>query len=269
VYAGKVFGRYWAKKQVNHNLSQEEANQLFEEPGADVSRQYATIIKTVLFTMLYAPAMPIIIPISILGLVVEYRVDKYLLLRRQSTPVQLGKDIAVKAIAKIKIAILWFSCTTCLLWVYAILNSHFALTDINTGIGPVLALLISLVINLLPSSVVAKCYERDEFTKSIDYESQFFRFETDYDFSNPACKKHAVQEYLTRLERSETDLEGKKEIRTKIEELNQGDPYLENFVGTRNETSVNGPSDLVNLYVSARQRLHSNFNRNTKESAIL
>ena len=75
-------------------MTQEEANILFEGPQSNLSLKYSSLIKTVLLTCFYAPAMPLSIAIAIFGLILTYWVDKYLLLRRTALPTSLGDELS-------------------------------------------------------------------------------------------------------------------------------------------------------------------------------
>ena len=48
----------------------------------DLALRFANILKTVLFTASVSPFIPMGVPLSMIGLVISYWVDKYLLLRR-------------------------------------------------------------------------------------------------------------------------------------------------------------------------------------------
>lgn len=71
----------------NNTMTQAEANQyitislnlslrLFEGLALDISSKYATLIKSVLLTCLYAPFMPLTLIFTLFGLFLNYWVDK-------------------------------------------------------------------------------------------------------------------------------------------------------------------------------------------------
>lgn len=49
-----------------------EANKLYEQPGINLPYQYGYIIKTLWLTAFYCPLVPIVVPISIVGLFINY-----------------------------------------------------------------------------------------------------------------------------------------------------------------------------------------------------
>ena len=56
--------------------------------------RYANIKKTILFTGATAPLLPIGLPLSLLALVINYAVDKYLLLTRFVCHNRLGSNLS-------------------------------------------------------------------------------------------------------------------------------------------------------------------------------
>ena len=52
--------------------TQLEANHLFELPKPDFTEKYSYVVKTVWLTAFYAPFVPIVVPISAIGLTVKY-----------------------------------------------------------------------------------------------------------------------------------------------------------------------------------------------------
>jgi hypothetical protein len=91
-YIIKLLGRCSAKR--HHRLTQAEANALFEGPPVDLAQRYANVLKTLIVTFAYAPIVPVALMFSLAALVIEYWVDKVLLLRRHSRPQRMGGDMA-------------------------------------------------------------------------------------------------------------------------------------------------------------------------------
>jgi hypothetical protein len=67
----KKIKRYLLK---NNKLkyTQYEANLLYEGPKAEISSKYAYIFKTIWLSAFYAPFVPIVVPISTIGLIINY-----------------------------------------------------------------------------------------------------------------------------------------------------------------------------------------------------
>ncbi|KRX05730.1 hypothetical protein PPERSA_09870 [Pseudocohnilembus persalinus] len=82
-YLLKKFKRYYIEKQEAENVggkgllyTQEELNQIYENPQPKLSYLYASIIKTMYFTAFYCVLEPLGIIISIIGLILTYYVEK-------------------------------------------------------------------------------------------------------------------------------------------------------------------------------------------------
>ncbi len=52
--------------------TQLEANQLFELPKPDFTEKYSCVVKTLWLTAFYAPFVPVVVPISAIGLTIKY-----------------------------------------------------------------------------------------------------------------------------------------------------------------------------------------------------
>jgi hypothetical protein len=75
-------------------VSQAEANVTLEGHPVDMALRYANIKKTILFTGAVAPLLPVGLPLSLLALVINYAVDKYLLLTRFVCHNRLGANLS-------------------------------------------------------------------------------------------------------------------------------------------------------------------------------
>ena len=79
--------RLWQRYRIEKDgdkcvIPQCEVNCLYEGHPVDIALRYANILKTVFFTALYAPFIPLGYLFSIIGLIINFWVDKYLLIRR-------------------------------------------------------------------------------------------------------------------------------------------------------------------------------------------
>jgi hypothetical protein len=97
------------RAEKNEYLNQGDANMLFEGPPVDMAQRYATVMKTFIVTLVYAPLLPAGLLISFMGVTIEYFVDKYLLLRRHSRPNRLSSDLANVMTTMIPWAIFFYS----------------------------------------------------------------------------------------------------------------------------------------------------------------
>jgi len=74
-----------------------------------MSLRYANILKTVLFAASISSFIPLSIPLSILGLIISYWVDKYLLLRRYVVQNQISFKLSKLALNRLALFPLFFS----------------------------------------------------------------------------------------------------------------------------------------------------------------
>lgn len=96
VYGTKLLKRMVVmKKKSTQGYSLEEAKELFEGHPVDMGLRYAVILKTVFFAGMVGCFVPLGSFLSVLGLLVCYWVDKYLLLTRYITKAQLSARFAL------------------------------------------------------------------------------------------------------------------------------------------------------------------------------
>lgn len=62
----------FVEKQWWFITTQIEANKLYELPKPDFTDLYSYVIKTLWLTAFYAPLVPVVIPISVVGLTLHY-----------------------------------------------------------------------------------------------------------------------------------------------------------------------------------------------------
>lgn len=90
-------------------ISQSDANQIFENPEVDMAQRYANAGKTILLTLLYTPILPSAILISSAGILFEYWISKYLLLRRHTWPKRLSGELSQIMLHVIPMSVLLYS----------------------------------------------------------------------------------------------------------------------------------------------------------------
>lgn len=75
-----VFGRIqrWIVRRNKLVLLQIEANKLYEKPMPSLPYKYGYIIRTLWLTAFYCPLVPIVVPISALGLLLNFWIEKCL-----------------------------------------------------------------------------------------------------------------------------------------------------------------------------------------------
>lgn len=90
-------------------MTQRQANDLYEGHPVDMALRYANILKTVFFTAAVSPIIPMGVPLSIIGLIISYWVDKYLLLRRYCCKNSLGFKLPRKMLEMLQLYCVFFA----------------------------------------------------------------------------------------------------------------------------------------------------------------
>ena len=90
VFKKFIFRVYYKWQGEKCILTQAEANELFEGPPLDMADQFANTANLILSAIFFHPLLPISIPIALVGLLLNYWVSKYILLRRMRIPDQMS-----------------------------------------------------------------------------------------------------------------------------------------------------------------------------------
>lgn len=196
-YLLKLYKRYKLTQNPKHRmLIQAEANALFEGPEFDISASYASVIKTMWLTALYAPLIPLCIPISIGGLLLKYWVDKYIFLRRCTSPQLMGRNLAKMMVKYLQLAPCALAIGSLIINICATATGEQAYSSIVVSI---VGVFVSVVHVLTPVRVVykkvAKPTSRD-LSMALSYDMVKYRFPTDYERSNPVSQASAEEEHL-------------------------------------------------------------------------
>lgn len=133
--------------------TQKDANKLFELTEVDFPVKYAYVIRTVWLTVFYAPFAPIIVPISVLGLIFFYFAETELFRSSYKVPNMLSMSITRTAIRLLDFTGIIFSVGQILIVFYIkfIFHSKFLIEE---QIGVALCILFSLVLIFLPSTKI-------------------------------------------------------------------------------------------------------------------
>ena len=75
------------------DMSQKELNELYEYPSMNVSAKYSYIAKTILMAFFYIPIFPLGVPISLLGFLLGYWLEKYNFSNMYKIPEMLNRQI--------------------------------------------------------------------------------------------------------------------------------------------------------------------------------
>ena len=67
-------------------MNQAEVNKLSTGHIINMPKRYAYLLKTLLLTALYAPAVPVVVPIAMVGVILLYFIEKLLIARSYAMP---------------------------------------------------------------------------------------------------------------------------------------------------------------------------------------
>ena len=96
LYQFRRLRRWIAIKRGLENLSQQEANLLYEGPEVDLADCFADIIKSCLVAIFYAPLVPVGPLLAILGIVFKAAVFKYMLIHVHKRPRNQSHTLALE-----------------------------------------------------------------------------------------------------------------------------------------------------------------------------
>lgn len=171
-------------------MNQMDVNVLYEGPQIDLAVRYANVIKTLIVTFFYAPLIPIGLPISFFGLLFEYVVTKYMLLRVYSRPKENNAALALEMNE-------WFKWIALAHGLGTIIFFH-NFTDSTTYLADLLFAICVIYLVLPVNSIMGCCYKNSaagvlnrllqENDKLNDYYEQYPKFYTDYERENPISR---------------------------------------------------------------------------------
>lgn len=179
-------------------LSQSEAQKLFEGPELDMPQRYATLMKTYLLTVVYAPMMPFSFLFGLLALCIQYWVDKYMLLRVHARPVRLSHDLDEIMIQVIPVGAMLYACAN---WIF------FVDFDGDFYVPGMVGVVTTIACYLLPVKKIRKIVGLKRSSKvkaSVNtlsesekkYEDAAVDFVDDYDRLNPLTKDQGNQYWV-------------------------------------------------------------------------
>ncbi|CAD8076135.1 unnamed protein product [Paramecium primaurelia] len=175
----------------NTHLNQIEANKLFEGPQVQFYDQYSYLCKTTWLTLFFAPLIPISILFGLIGLILYYWIQKYLLLRRNRKPPFQSSHLDREMLNLLDLSPLLLS-TMQFLIDYSFHSSQLCQT-INVA-----SLAVSGLELIIPSCRIHRILYKDvyEEEEQVRYEEIYLKLPTDYDRTNPLTQQVAMQEFV-------------------------------------------------------------------------
>ncbi|EAR99889.2 calcium-activated chloride channel protein (macronuclear) [Tetrahymena thermophila SB210] len=196
----KAIKRYFAKNscqnQTNYS-TQQQLNQIFEDPEFDIILKYSRQLKTIFLMAFYAPIIPACLPWVALTLLLNYILDKYELVYRRIVKYNISNEITIEMTELLELAIIIFCAGNIFFSIFVIGNNNLGIDSIYQfiacGIGLINAVLPMQKINQKLFKVADAPPNEQSYFQIED------KFNTDYERENPATKQIAKQKFLDRL----------------------------------------------------------------------
>lgn len=192
----------------NCPLTQQKAHELFEGPELDFPFKHAFLSKTVLVSAFFAPAIPLALVVSIVGLILCYWTDKYVLLRRCSLPASLDHALSNHILKTLE----WTPFMLCAgSLVFIITLQDFSGSLVYSDI-PNWLIFTPLALSILYVFIPTKRLNEFFFPiphRAIEdqtYEDARVSFATDYDIENPVTCREGLNDFLQFLKSREKHL---------------------------------------------------------------
>ncbi|KAL4484378.1 hypothetical protein ABPG74_019555 [Tetrahymena malaccensis] len=182
-----------SKKGVESIKTQSELNLLYENPQFQIQERYAQILMTMFTTAFYSPIVPITIFWSLIGLILQYWVDKYNLIHRSTVKYNMSAELSIEMTEHLEYFLPIQSISTLIFYQYA--NGG------DWGLSSIIGTAIGLLHAFLPMQLINERFF--EINKSqantIDYEEAQKYFITDYSRENPIYKQQARQTHVKKM----------------------------------------------------------------------
>lgn len=165
---------------------QKEVNEAYEGSDVSIALRCAYIIKTVWLTMFYAAFVPLVIPISMIGIFAFYHLEKYMYLRHYKVPNMISQDLTKSMLDLLDYSPFLLAAGNFLLFLYM---WYFKIEQIPSRytIPIYIGLILTGVYIFLPTDKINEIvfkFKKHEGYKP-PYKEVQGNFNTDYDIANP------------------------------------------------------------------------------------
>ena len=197
----KRLQRWWvSRKGDKNNLTQAEANELFEGADYEIEERYGYLVSTFVLQCMYAGALPMTTPIVIIGMIINYWADKQFFLRRVALPHSLGNTVQKEMTEYLEWGPLFYAIGNAMYY-YSIQDSTNAYVFDATSSTMLLIYLfaaISILNMWLPMESINRCLFpiREAPIETLTYEQARGLFISDYEIENPLTRKRAFMKLM-------------------------------------------------------------------------
>ena len=190
-------GRLEVRKRQRCMLTQLEANKLLEGRHLDMPQRYASLLKTYLLTVVYAPMLPLAFLFGALALVIQYWQDKVMLLRYIARPEMLSHVLGNSMLRVIPLGAVMYAFAN---WIFFYNLQPASRVPGVVGIVTSVAWLVlpwkklAKLLRMCKSRVLPNIFDLSESDKA--YEEVAVYFPDDYDRCNPLTLAEGNQTWL-------------------------------------------------------------------------
>ena len=177
-----------------HFKTQKELNDIYELPDMNIAMKYSYLFKTILMTMFYLPIFPIGVPISLLGLILAYFLEKYNFTHHYKRPEMLNQ----------KLGKFYFNFFICIFLSYCLGNYIFSNLAKLDDSWSIISLIFFGILSIVPYTKPISYYfniNKDFNLDSKSMSDMYFSFCNDYQRQNPFTKKEGMYFYITELKK--------------------------------------------------------------------
>ena len=192
-YLYKKFRIYLIERKENpdehHHKTQDELNELYVLPSMDIFYKYSYIGNTLLMSFFYIPIFPLGVPISLLGFILGYFLEKFNFINMYKRPEMLNQNICFFYIENFKVILFCYS-IGCFLFMNDVFpHNKWTLSN----------LIIFGLLCVIPYSKIFKC---DLEVKQSDIQKKNYKenkFYYDYENKNPITIRLKMKKILNML----------------------------------------------------------------------
>ena len=191
----RIYIRFKGKKCL---MTQYNVNYWFENTSIDIAENYAFVTRTLLLAVWYSSVAPLGLIYCLLGLMVNYWLDKYLLLRVHSFPLYQSEEIIYKFINNLEVIPY--------LYMYGAIEYHSRIVLSQNLLEWVWSFLfygissVSLTVCLIIYVVFFKHKAPTRSLSGEAYENMRFLMVSEYDRTNPVTQKNSTIDFLESIE---------------------------------------------------------------------
>ena len=173
-------------------FTQRELNFYFENPIMEVGVQYSNLFKQILMTVFYLPLVPSGPIITLIGVILNYFIEKFKCLKVYRKPFRLNE----------KIAFFYIDYFVAVIFVGAIGNILFISKIHSDDFYEYFTLIFYGILILIPYNIFIRKFDIsgvNSFINQIPYDEAYLTFSFDYERLNPKTQKTGAMNYTDKL----------------------------------------------------------------------